>query len=157
MWDNDKERAFDEAVDEIDRNGRRKMYVSRRYLREKWEALKWDMQKVLNIYEAEGDNAAEDAERVASEMADLMDAIKKELGVPTVEPKHGRWIKRNEWQTKTYKRLCSNCGEVAYFCGAGNYPYCPNCGARMDEVSDATAETYEATFGDGSPITYTED
>lgn len=54
MWDNDFDRKFDEAVDEIDRNGRRKMYVSRRYLREKWDSLKWDMEKVLDIYGGEG-------------------------------------------------------------------------------------------------------
>ena len=55
-------------------------YVSRRYLREKWEGLKWDMEMVVRIYDEGSDNVAEDAERVKGEIAFLMDAIKKELG-----------------------------------------------------------------------------
>lgn len=55
-------------------------YVSRRYLREKWESLKWDMEKVIGVYDEGSDNVAEDAERVKSEIADLMESIKKELG-----------------------------------------------------------------------------
>lgn len=55
-------------------------YVSRRYLREKWESLKWDIEKVVGVYDEGSDNVAEDAERVKGEIADLMDAIKKELG-----------------------------------------------------------------------------
>lgn len=56
-------------------------YVSRRYLREKWEGLKWDMEKVVGVYGEGTDNVAEDAQRVRAEIADLMDSIKKELGV----------------------------------------------------------------------------
>ena len=55
-------------------------YVSRRYLREKWESLKWDMEKVVGVYDEGSDNVAEDVQRVRAEIADLMDAIKKELG-----------------------------------------------------------------------------
>ena len=57
-------------------------YVSRRYLREKWENLKICMESVLDVNNkwTDKDNAADSAERVKGEIADLMDAIRKELG-----------------------------------------------------------------------------
>lgn len=49
--------------------------------------------------------------------------------VPSIEPtKHGRWIDTTEtvgWP----KWNCSVCGGG----GRGDYKFCPNCGARMDE------------------------
>lgn len=54
-------------------------YVSRRYLREKWDKLKWDMEHVV-LAEGESDNVAEEVVRVRFEMLDLMDAIRKEMG-----------------------------------------------------------------------------
>ena len=56
---------------------------------------------------------------------------------PTVdaEPiKHGRWTRPR--RPKTYERFCSCCGEKSWYCGTGDYAYCPDCGAKMDEVSD---------------------
>ena len=51
---------------------------------------------------------------------------------PTIDPvKHGRWYRPREFQTKSYKRICTNCQDVAYYCGSGDYRYCPNCGAKM--------------------------
>lgn len=54
-------------------------------------------------------------------------------GQKTVEPQRmrGKWYRPKEWQTKTYKRLCTNCQDVAYYCGTGDYKFCPNCGADM--------------------------
>lgn len=57
-----------------------KQYVSRRYLREKWEKLKWDMEEVIGVYDYRDDNVAEDAARVAWEVCDFMEAIKREIG-----------------------------------------------------------------------------
>jgi len=56
---------------------------------------------------------------------------------PTVDPvKHGRWINANEGLWNTVEVLkCSVCGEIdnrMYRSDA----YCPNCGAKMDEVED---------------------
>ena len=40
---------------------------------------------------------------------------------------HGKWIFNDDW----WEFICTNCHK-----GIGNikkYPFCPNCGARMDE------------------------
>jgi hypothetical protein len=52
-------------------------YVSKRYLREKWDALKWDMEHV--VFEGEGDNVVEEVVRIRFELLDLMDSIRKEI------------------------------------------------------------------------------
>ena len=78
------------------------------------------------------------------------DAIEKELGVedrdlyvqhildsaPTIEAepiKHGRWVKISE---RNYK--CSICND--WWSGEEEeiktFNYCPNCGAKMDEVTE---------------------
>lgn len=58
---------------------------------------------------------------------------------PTIdaEPvRHGRWVKENI-RRKSYLRLCTACGKIAYFCGTGcSYKYCPHCGAKMDGGSE---------------------
>ena len=46
--------------------------------------------------------------------------------------KHGRWIEKQEKDTFAgylYSYECSECGRVKQ----RKEPYCPNCGARMDE------------------------
>lgn len=55
-------------------------YVSRRYLREKWDNLKWDMEKVIGVYDDGDDNVVENAQRVANEVIYLIGAIAKEMG-----------------------------------------------------------------------------
>lgn len=55
--------------------------------------------------------------------------------VPTAdvqEVKHAHWEKENEYFT-----VCSNCEEIAL--ADHSYilsNYCPNCGAKMDEVTE---------------------
>lgn len=58
-----------------------------------------------------------------------------------VEVKHGKWIRPNVPNTRSYKWQCSECGQIAYWLHYGNrgskniickFGYCPNCGARMD-------------------------
>ena len=47
-----------------------------------------------------------------------------------VEPvKHGRWIAISNGKMKHWKERCSVCEGIT----RGRYPYCRNCGARMDE------------------------
>ena len=52
--------------------------------------------------------------------------------VPSVEPKHGKWIEEpNCW----YR--CSNCGEhYPSLRGYMDYNYCPNCGALMERSEE---------------------
>ena len=54
-------------------------YVSRQYLNEKWEKLKWDMENVIGVNKDGSDNVAEDSERVKYEIKEFMDAIWSEL------------------------------------------------------------------------------
>ena len=64
----------------------------------------------------------------------------------TAEPKHGRWIDRLAVNKNTKEernaRECSLCG-AAYFVykEVDVVPnYCPNCGARMDEVGNGNTD-----------------
>lgn len=58
-----------------------KQYVSRRYLREKWERLKIDMECVIGVCDDDGpDNVAEEAQRVAGEVKYFTECIVKEIG-----------------------------------------------------------------------------
>ena len=54
---------------------------------------------------------------------------------PTVEQKHGHWIEANDISSSPFdamKRcLCSECREWGVVTN-----YCPNCGAKMDEVEE---------------------
>ena len=58
-----------------------------------------------------------------------------EIEVDEAEPiRHGHWTRPR--RPRTYERFCSCCGEKSWYCGIGDYNYCPNCGAKMDEVTD---------------------
>ena len=53
---------------------------------------------------------------------------------PTVDPiKHGHWIAHGKAFMGATIEACSECGEL--LCGY-NKAYCPNCGAKMDEVQN---------------------
>lgn len=49
------------------------------------------------------------------------------------ERKRGRWIRMYSNRPKQYTRICSECGEISWFCGIGDYNYCPWCGTKMDD------------------------
>lgn len=69
-------------------------------------------------------------ENVPNDLAAVAETIGN---APTIDPvRHGRWNRLNEWPKRTYRRLCNVCQDVAYYCGQGDYNFCPNCGARMD-------------------------
>lgn len=63
--------------------------------------------------------------------ADMRDAFDTIVDLqPTVEPtKHGRWI----YYPEIVAYSCSECHRYQYE-NNGEYHYCPNCGAKMDEV-----------------------
>ena len=72
------------------------------------------------------------AEQAVATFCEASLTAKKMPTVDAVEVVHGEWYRPKEWSAKTYRRLCTNCQDVSYFCGNGNYNYCPNCGAKMD-------------------------
>ena len=61
-----------------------------------------------------------------------------ELTSAQPERKKGRWIRMYYNRPKQYTRICSECGEISWFCGIGDYNYCPWCGARMEGKKDET-------------------
>ena len=68
----------------------------------------------------------------ASDVYDVVDSM------PTVDPvKHGHWVEQEheDWKwSKEYR--CSECGKYRLMTNpfGREWNYCPNCGAKMDEV-----------------------
>lgn len=61
-----------------------------------------------------------------------VDVIEREPAVDAVPVRHGRLVNANR-RSKTYQRICTVCGGIAYFCGVGcSYKFCPNCGVKND-------------------------
>lgn len=69
-------------------------------------------------------------------LANCIDDIIDEA--PTIEavPKHGLWIKDDIKLGDDYAAVlvCSECDKINW--GMVKLNYCPNCGARMDEVEN---------------------
>ena len=75
---------------------------------------------------------------------DLMNVCDAIADAPTIEPKRGKWITKKDACGIGYQ-ICSNCEtEIQWRDRHGvilrvdmqNAPYCPNCGAKMDEVEE---------------------
>lgn len=71
----------------------------------------------------------------------IYDCIKSTTTADVTEVRHGKWIRPNVPNTRSYKWQCSECGQIAYWLHYGNrgskniickFGYCPNCGAKMD-------------------------
>lgn len=57
---------------------------------------------------------------------------------PTVEQKHGHWYideQKNIWGDYVNCQVCSVCNKRNIDCDKKS-AYCPNCGAKMDEVTE---------------------
>lgn len=71
-----------------------------------------------------------ESEEVINDMCFAIDVA------PIIDPmKHGRWVKAERdgcWSYSEAYKQCSECGKVTFLAKEMNY--CPNCGARMDEV-----------------------
>lgn len=52
------------------------------------------------------------------------------------ERPQGEWMKLSNMSKRSYRRVCSQCHNISYFCGDGNYPNCPYCLADMREVDN---------------------
>ena len=59
---------------------------------------------------------------------------------PTVDPvKHGHWVEVQRIHEKDHTAICecSLCGDTVWvYDGQRAWNYCPNCGAKMDEVEE---------------------
>lgn len=71
----------------------------------------------------------------------IIDDMYNELPSVTPKPKAGHWINAKVgklFPSNDFK--CSECGNVLDFngvnCGRGDANYCPNCGAKMQEVKE---------------------
>lgn len=54
--------------------------ISKRYIREKWDSLKWDIENVLKIYDTtENKISEEDIKRVKGDIEHCLEALRKEL------------------------------------------------------------------------------
>lgn len=80
-------------------------------------------------------DADELIERAYRERLDSRELIAQMIeSAPTVDPvKHGHWIAHGKAFMGATIEACSECGEL--LCGY-NKAYCPNCGAKMDEVEE---------------------
>lgn len=66
---------------------------------------------------------------------DIYNAIKSAPTADVVEVRHGEWgkIRYLEGCVNNYQHTCNACGKSYFDNNANfNYPYCPNCGAKMD-------------------------
>lgn len=67
---------------------------------------------------------------------------------PTIEAepvKHGRWMLLPNRTAPSKLFRCSECGNVTeheYFSRNGYYPFCKDCGARMDEPPESEVQKY---------------
>ena len=101
---------------------------------------------------------------IRAEMEDARDTIAVEAVDMVLEslqePKQGEWIwKKDEDALRTYDLLCSECGYKIFTCenydnveqakkvvddrireGKTLFPFCPNCGARMNALKGGEEE-----------------
>ena len=75
------------------------------------------------------------AEERKKHFMDLVSEILKQPTVDAVEVVHGRWSPVTYGLGVTVTRwMCSNCKKYENSYGRTNY--CPNCGAKMDGITD---------------------
>lgn len=177
-YDNDFDKAFDEAVDRLDRQQNwRPIYAEKLKAHYSWwkggtgtmtyDEAKETFDTIIDLQPTAEPNHG----MTKGEYATLVglhtyspaydkdapldeDFVKTVEGIRRIvlEPKHGRWIieERGGKVLDLVRYHCSVCGEWQTW---SEYHYCPNCGCMMDE---AEPTRYDTTFGDGSPVTLTD-
>ena len=91
------------------------------------------LESIFNEHKAEssqdGHNDDPFVDGESSAMHNVFEAISEQPTVDAQPIKHAHWKRADD----VYSCYCSNCGETIY---DGNISkFCPNCGARMKEVS----------------------
>lgn len=112
IWDNDFDRKFDEAVDAMEKKEHRLIWADELKRHYAW----W------------GDN---------DQMKRIFDNIVEQIKtVDAVPIKHGRWEYTDYGGVGNWH--CSVCHNIVVGAKGASLrtPYCPNCGAKMDEVED---------------------
>ena len=75
----------------------------------------------------------EDVLKKINEIIDVVNSMDEQEGEPI---KHGRWINVKISISGNSSAECSLCGAVVHNNFSNVINYCPNCGARMDEVEE---------------------
>ena len=82
----------------------------------------------------------------------VMIRICKALPSAQPERERGEWYKPKEYPRDSYRYICSNCQDVAYYVTGNNgkkqkedkpkcgYRFCPNCGAEMQKAREKNAD-----------------
>lgn len=155
IYDNDFDKAFDEAVDAIEKKEHRLIWADALKRHYAWwkggsremtmDEAKSDFDCIIDLQPTvevmtKGKYAALMGLHTTTPAfdpdapldADFVRAFRVVLEGLAEPTKHGRWINEpNCW----YR--CSICGEhYPSISGDMKYNYCPNCGARMDEVEE---------------------
>ena len=84
------------------------------------------------------EEAKKDLERFVSLKTSMRPAFVDVL-LQAEEVKHGHWIEVQRIHEKDHTAICecSLCGDTVWvYDGQRAWNYCPNCGAKMDEVTD---------------------
>ena len=78
-----------------------------------------------------------DSERPLEMYAKLLSVVNDAPIVDAEPVKHGHWINHFDDLFPMESTVeCSICGEKEWMMTIINHNYCPNCGAKMDEVTD---------------------
>lgn len=85
--------------------------------------------KVINTLPYK-DTSYPDASVYNGAISDVADMLTHFPAADVQEVRHGRWVQDGTG----YHAKCSVCGEIVY--RGWYYSFCPNCGAKMDEVSE---------------------
>ena len=99
-----------------------------------------EKEAVINFIE-NGLNNPDETKSFGHDAIEIMAEVRYMPAADVVEVKHGKWIRPNVPNTRSYKWQCSECGQIACWLHYGNrgskniickFGYCPHCGARMD-------------------------
>ena len=92
----------------------------------------------FEVYNAINDAVESNALSYEGCVNQIMVSVAKIPAADVAPVRHGRWADNREHEGGWF---CTACGEEVTICSVGKdktweYPYCPNCGAKMDGGAD---------------------